>query len=220
MAHAEVSTPESKEDLNTSSNKSDESTNGGNKLKMKKKFNRRKPASFKSPNIDSQSKRNKGASANSEQGTPDVPISTDKAPSEGANSYGLTGDWGGRCTNLSELGLDFALVLKGGIATTQTNVVGTNTSSGLVFKGLLPKREDDRFGIAFTRVTPGPEYVELNRAAGIEISASELNIEVNYRAELMTGVALQPDFQFIQNPSFSRELQNARVGSLRLELSF
>ena len=36
----------------------------------------------------------------------------------------------------------------------------------------------------------------------------------------MKGIALQPDYQFVQNPDFSKTVKDAEVGSLRLEVSF
>jgi carbohydrate-selective porin OprB len=45
-------------------------------------------------------------------------------------------------------------------------------------------------------------------------------IEAAYRAEILPGLILQPDVQYIINPSMDPELDNALQIGIRLEMSF
>ncbi len=111
-----------------------------------------------------------------------------------------------------------------GVASTQVNRFGSSLGSGIVFKGLLPKRPDDRFGVAVAHVTNGNDYKASQEAQGVSVPGSETSIEANYRIEFLPGVAVQPDYQYIfhpqGDPATYPSLANASVGAVRFELSF
>jgi porin len=100
-----------------------------------------------------------------------------------------------------------------GIASTEVNRFGTSLGTGMVFTGLVPHRPKDRFGVALARVTKG-----------VEVPGAESTIEANYRIELLPGIAVQPDYQYIIHPQgdpvANPNLANASVGAVRFELSF
>lgn len=115
---------------------------------------------------------------------------------------------------------NLAMFLRYGLASTEVNRLGSNLSGGVVYTGLIPKRPKDRFGLAFTRVENGSEFKDKQQQLGVATKDAETTLEANYRIELIPGVALQPDLQYVIDPNTDPTLSNALVGAVRLELSF
>ena len=91
----------------------------------------------------------------------------------------------------------------------------------MTFKGLIPGRADDTFGVSFghaqisertrkrdrdTRLFAAagaidPEMGEYNYTGGaLPVRSSEALIEVTYQAQIVPGWTVQPDFQYIFRP--------------------
>jgi porin len=91
----------------------------------------------------------------------------------------------------------------------------------MTFKGLIPGRADDTFGVSFgyaqiserarkrdrdTRLVAAagaidPETGEYNYTGGaLPVRSSEALIEVTYQAQIVPGWTVQPDFQYIFRP--------------------
>src|SRR5262249_3874344 len=119
---------------------------------------------------------------------------------------------------------NITLFARYGIASTEVNRFGTSLGTGAVFTGVLPGRPKDRFGLGLARVTNGGEYKASLQDQGVTVPDAETTIEANYRIELMRGVAVQPDFQYIIHPQGDPvtypSLANASVGAIRFEISF
>lgn len=94
-----------------------------------------------------------------------------------------------------------------GVSTTQTNEIKNNLSIGAVTTGLLSSRPEDQLGLAATQVEASHGDVP-----------KETAYELSYRFEVGHGIAVQPDFQFVQNPSFSDTVKDASIVSLRVEI--
>ncbi|MCG5237345.1 carbohydrate porin [Xanthobacter oligotrophicus] len=86
------------------------------------------------------------------------------------------------------------------------NQIGFYADGGINFKGLVPYREDDAFGIAFgtTRVTSAARGLDADTAyytgSYYPVRGSETVLEVTYSAQVTPGFTIQPDFQYIWNP--------------------
>lgn len=78
--------------------------------------------------------------------------------------------------------------------------------AGLVYRGLLPCRDDDTLGVAMGQATLSPQL-------GV---ADETVIEFFYKAQLTPHINVQPDLQYIANPAGVE--QDAFVAGLRFEL--
>ncbi|MCL8382602.1 carbohydrate porin [Xanthobacter aminoxidans] len=91
-------------------------------------------------------------------------------------------------------------------APSEQNQLGFYWDGGITFKGLVPGREDDSFGVAFgnARVTNAAQqadlYTALYNGSYYPIRSSETVLEVTYSAQVMPGWTIQPDFQYIWNP--------------------
>jgi porin len=80
--------------------------------------------------------------------------------------------------------------------------------TGAVYKGLIGGRQDDLLGV-------GLAHVEFSRF--LADVGTETYIELFYKMQINDRLILQPDLQFIQNPSGVEK--NAIAGGLRFELS-
>lgn len=105
---------------------------------------------------------------------------------------------------------DWSTFLRAGFATSASNDTKNNISGGTAIKGLIPSRAEDSLGIAFTRIEP-------SQANG---QNKEFTWELTYRAEIIKGISLQPDLQYVINPGFSTTVKQATYGALRLEVNF
>lgn len=110
--------------------------------------------------------------------------------------------------------------LRYGIASTKTNQYGSSLGAGLVYVGLIPKRSKDRLGFAIARASAGGEHLARQLSLGNRLAKTETAYEFSYRVEVRPGVAVQPDFQIVNNPGLDPAKPSAKVGAIRFELSF
>ncbi len=105
------------------------------------------------------------------------------------------------------LGKGWSAFWHGGFASSKVNDVHTNWLVGVVNKGVFGLRDDDQVGLGFTTIHSSDHGVPEEGA-----------IEFTYRMQLHPGFIIQPDLQYVRNPSFSTEVPNAWWGALRLEI--
>jgi len=84
---------------------------------------------------------------------------------------------------------------------------------GLAYTGLLPRRDEDVFGIGLAQVRFSPRLRRIDK-----IAESETAVEFFYKAQLTDWMSLQPDLQYIVRPGGTED--NAVVAGLRLDISF
>jgi porin len=108
-----------------------------------------------------------------------------------------------------------------GYADENRNRLAYYWGAGLRYVGLISGRDRDEAGLAVASAWNGGEFIRYSRdAASTPIERTETVIEAAYRAEILPGLILQPDVQFIINPSMDPELDNALQVGIRLEMSF
>jgi len=79
----------------------------------------------------------------------------------------------------------------------------------------------DQAGLTAASASNDGEFVRFSRdVASTPVERSETVIEVFDRIEILPGLILQQDVQYIINPSMDSELDNALQVGLRLEMSF
>lgn len=115
---------------------------------------------------------------------------------------------------------NFSGFVRYGFANQNANENKDCLTAGLVYTGLIRSRAEDRLGVGITRVSPSSSFRDSSEASGTEIRHSETTYEVSYRIEAGHGVAVQPDYQYVQNPGFLRGGRPANVGAIRLEVGF
>jgi porin len=102
-----------------------------------------------------------------------------------------------------------------GTASGRYNMFDRFASGGLKFSGWVPGREEDEFGIAFAAAFTSDSW-----RAAMGAAASEVAVEVTYRAQVAPWLAVQPNIHYIRQPSADRAIADALVIGLRAEASF
>lgn len=107
-----------------------------------------------------------------------------------------------------------------GIADERINILQSYVGAGFVIDAPFPSRPHDAFGIAVASAQAGDGYRAALRLSGDGADSRETTWEVTYRAPLNDHVVLQPDLQYVQNPSASAAIGNAWVVGLRFVLTY
>jgi len=108
-----------------------------------------------------------------------------------------------------------ALFFRYGVASGNVNALDYSYSLGLRYKGLLAGRDEDEFGIAFTRGHTGAKF---RQAAAAPLSSAESALEITYRARITPWLAIQPNVQRIVHPGHA--LPSAWIAGARFEIAF
>jgi porin len=112
---------------------------------------------------------------------------------------------------------DLALFFRYGVANGDVNTLDYSYSLGLRYKGFLPGRDEDEFGIGMTRGHAGAKFMQ---AAATALVANETALEITYRARVAPWLAIQPVVQRIVNPGHDPALGNAWIAGARFEIAF
>jgi len=95
------------------------------------------------------------------------------------------------------------------------NTVDRHIAAGFNYTGLIPTRDADVSGIAFT----SSSFSNKQRAS-TGFKRAETSIEGTYQIKISDNISLQPDIQYVMCPSGDPAIKNASVFSLRTEISF
>ena len=107
-----------------------------------------------------------------------------------------------------------------GQADERFNPVSAYVGAGIVTRGLFKSRPADEFGIAVASARAGGPYRDSLIAEGESVSRHETTWELTYRIRLNERVHLQPDIQYVRNPSLSPDLDDAWVVGCRFQFSY
>ncbi|MDX8397995.1 MAG: carbohydrate porin [Mariprofundaceae bacterium] len=104
-----------------------------------------------------------------------------------------------------------AAFLQYGYAPKSRNEIYTYIGAGLHMHGVIPSRDEDDIGIAMARA----DFHASKAAAKV----SETAVELTYRLVATPWLAIQPSFQWIQNPSGDSTAPAVKAGLLRFEIT-
>jgi porin len=105
-----------------------------------------------------------------------------------------------------------------GKADERFNLLKSYAGIGAVVVGLFEARPADRFGIAVASARAGNPYRDHLSAAGERASRHETTWELTYKIRVNEHVSIQPDIQYVRNPSLSPHLDDAWVIGCRVQL--
>jgi porin len=111
-----------------------------------------------------------------------------------------------------------AAFVRGGWADPAFNPYGGFAGAGAVYTDLVPTRDVDRLGLAVASAIGGSDFRDGARRAGTPLARAETAIELTYRLELTPWLALQPDVQYVIDPSLSRSIPDALAVALRFRV--
>jgi porin len=118
-----------------------------------------------------------------------------------------------------EIVKNFSIFAKYGRSSTESNNVGASIAAGLQWKNLFSDSWNDRLGFGMARAYLGAEYSAQEKANGTDLADSETALELSYRFEVLPWLAFQPDYQYVINPSGNKDIPDAQIGTLRVEIS-
>jgi len=90
--------------------------------------------------------------------------------------------------------------------------VAGHLSLGLIARGVLPWRAQDSAGIYVS-------FVDLSNDAGAGFDGNETAIDAYYRFQITPFLSVQPEIQYIINPSGDDSIDNALVGGVRFNIA-
>jgi len=100
------------------------------------------------------------------------------------------------------------------------SIVPFQVNVGLVYKGLIPRRDDDQttFGVIYGKFSG--DYARTVKAAGNGDPTYESVIETGYRIQLTKFAFIQPDLQWVIRPSGTGRIPNALVIGAEMGITF
>lgn len=107
------------------------------------------------------------------------------------------------------------IFFQSGQAQSDRNQFAHYTGIGLTYTGLLPNRDDDIFSIGIGSARNGASY----RGENENTEHSETVFELTYRAIILPCLSIQPDLQYVRNPSTDSTLKDAVVAGVRVEVA-
>ena len=112
-------------------------------------------------------------------------------------------------------GQGLSVFLTGGVAPKNRNTVDSHLGGGINYIGLIPGRDKDQIGFAVSHASISNKKRE---AEGID--SGETVLEGTYRFVLNDNITLQPDIQYIIDPSADPAVKNATVVAVRFEMIY
>ena len=102
----------------------------------------------------------------------------------------------------------------------RANLLEDQLSLGLVYRGPFAGRPRDSLGLAFTRGWVTDAANVARRAEGLTPQQAESVYELNYSFALGRGIALQPDVQYIQDPTATGTIPDAWAVGAQVTVDF
>jgi len=103
---------------------------------------------------------------------------------------------------------------------TEISIVPVQLNTGLNYKGLFPRRNDDRTMLHFIYGDISRDYARSLRVPGDRRAGSEKVIELAHRFQLTPWSYFQPDIQYVIDPGGSGNIPNAVVIGAQMGATF
>ena len=117
-------------------------------------------------------------------------------------------------------GRSVGLFVRAGSSPDDRSFVDWYVDGGFNFTGFVPGRVRDVAGVGVARSSVSGRFSDAQRAAGGASFSGETVLEVTYKAVLAPWWTVQPDFQYVFNPSGQRGSRDAAVLGVRSAVAF
>lgn len=107
---------------------------------------------------------------------------------------------------------------RAGAAEERINVFDRFYAAGIVLRSAWPGKHGSYLGLAASEARVGSGYRRQRAGEGLTTDDCERNVEVTWRVPIGRYAALQPDLQYVQNPSGDPRIPDAWVVGMRIEL--
>ncbi len=111
-----------------------------------------------------------------------------------------------------------AAFLRYGITDKQVDQISNYFGAGIVCTGLFPGRENDEIGLALAMAQNNNNYITEESCNNVYVRKYEQIIELTYLYKLSGYLNIQPDIQFVINPTYCKKNNYALVAGVRLDL--
>ena len=117
-------------------------------------------------------------------------------------------------------GATISAFVRGGFAPTELSFVDRYIDAGFNFTGFVPGRPIDVAGLAVAHSSVSDDFSRADQRQGNPPDTSETVIEATYQINLAPWWNVQPDFQYIINPSGVKGSHDAAVFGVRTAVAF
>ncbi|MFC1551329.1 carbohydrate porin [Candidatus Latescibacterota bacterium] len=107
-----------------------------------------------------------------------------------------------------------------GISDKNVNKVDMSFACGLVYSGIFLKHFQNQIGVGFTAAHRSDRFQSAFYGDGRKGDEWEMISELSCRSQVNKVLSFQPDIQYIVNPGFEQDYDNALVLGIRLEMAF
>ena len=107
---------------------------------------------------------------------------------------------------------------RAGTAEESLNAFDRFYAAGVVLRSAWPGKYGSDLGLGASEARVGSGYRRQRAAAGLATAGCERNVELTWRFPLGEHAAVQPDLQYVQNPSADPAIPDAWVAGVRIEL--
>jgi porin len=112
------------------------------------------------------------------------------------------------------------LFARAGFAPEDRNVLNFTFEGGCVYKGLIPIREEDDFGLAVSYKRYSADFSAAEVSSGGDPRSHESIIEATYAANITGWMSVQPVVQYIWNPAGVATASDAWIMGVRSSIAF
>lgn len=92
--------------------------------------------------------------------------------------------------------------------------------TGLIYRGLIPTRDDDEVGVAFAWASYSGDMAQAEESRRIPVHTGEGVLEFDYRFQVNKWAYVQPFLQYIIDPGGRGQVANATVLGMHFGLAF
>lgn len=117
-------------------------------------------------------------------------------------------------------GKDISFFVRGGGGPADVNTIDWYFDAGFNFSGFVPGRLLDTAGIALARSNFSHDFSDAQVSGGSNPFSQETVIEATYKAQITPWWTVQPDFQYIFNPSGEKGSHDAAILGVRTSIAF
>lgn len=109
-----------------------------------------------------------------------------------------------------------------GVADPRVHRIARYVGTGIVASGPLlgDAANEEQIGVSVANAINGKRFQRSSAAAGEIVERRETVIELTYRIRLAGNLAMQPNLQYVVNPSMDPDRANALAAGLRFEMSW
>lgn len=107
-----------------------------------------------------------------------------------------------------------------GFANESVNQFDYAWSTGVVYTGLIPNRDDGKLGFGVAGAHNSNKYKQAAVLEEAPVDSSETALELTYSDNITPWFSVQPDVQYIINPGTNKTLDNALVIGSRFTITF